>query len=152
MSLKERLGEDLKAALRSGDERRKTAIRLVLTAVRYAEVASGRPSDDAGILSVVSKQVKQNRESIEEFRKGNRPDLVAKEEAELAVLLAYLPPAMSNEEIAEAARQIIQEMGAQGPADIGKVMPLLISRLAGRADGRQINAVVSGLLSQSPPR
>ncbi|MFQ5880604.1 MAG: GatB/YqeY domain-containing protein [Dehalococcoidia bacterium] len=149
MSLKERLDEELKAALRSGDERRKTAIRMVRAAAHNAEVAAGHPLDDVALLSVISKQAKQHRESIEEFRKGNRPDLVAKEEAELAVLLNYLPPPMSREEIVQAARHVIEEVGARGPADKGKVMPVLIAQLAGRADGRQINAIVTELLSQS---
>lgn len=152
MSLKERLDEDLKAALRSADERRKTAIRMVRAAVHNAEVAARRPLDDPAILSVISKQVKMNRESIEEFRKGNRPDLVAKEEAELAYLLAYLPPPVSREEMEQVARQVIAEVGARGPADKGKVMPVLIARLAGRAEGREINALVTELLSQAPTR
>ncbi len=147
MSLKERLADDLKEAIRSRDEARKTAIRMVTWAVKNQEVAQGRPLDDLGIIAIIQREIRRRRESIEEFRKGNRPDLVAKEEAELAVLESYLPPAMSREEVAEAARAVIAELGARGPADKGKVMPVLIQRLAGRAEGRLINEVVTELLS-----
>jgi uncharacterized protein YqeY len=147
VSLKERLADDLKEAIRSRDEARKTAIRMVTWAVKNQEVAQGRPLDDLGIIAIIQREIRRRRESIEEFRKGNRPDLVAKEEAELAVLESYLPPAMSREEVAEAARAVIAELGARGPADKGKVMPVLIQRLAGRAEGRLINEVVTELLS-----
>jgi len=148
MALKDRLAGDLKDAIRGRDERRKTAIRLVMAAVKNAEVAGGSPLDDAGVLKVVSKEVRRHRESIEGFQKGGRQDLVDEEEAELAVLLSYLPPAMSHEEIVKAAREVIAQAGARGPADKGKVMPILISQLAGRAEGREINEVVTGLLAE----
>ena len=146
MVLKDRLAGDLKDAIRGRDERRKTAIRLVIAAIKNAEVADGSSLDDAGVLKVISKEVRRHRESIEGFQKGGRQDLVDKEEAELAVLLSYLPPAMSREEIAKAAREVIAQAGARGPADKGKVMPVLISQLAGRAEGREINEVVTELL------
>ncbi|MGQ9573497.1 MAG: GatB/YqeY domain-containing protein [Dehalococcoidia bacterium] len=148
MSLKDRLAADLKDAIRAQDERRKTAIRMVLAAIRNAEVAEGSSLDDAGVLKVISKEVRRHRESIEGFQKGNRQDLVDQEEAELAILLAYLPPAMSREEIVQAAREVIAQTGARGPADKGKVMPILISQLAGRAEGREINEVVTELLAE----
>jgi len=146
-SLKERLAEDLKDAIRQRDEARKTAIRMVTWAVKNAEVEKGRPLDDAEVIAIIQREARRHRESIEEFRKGNRLDLVEKEEAELAVLQSYLPPPMSREEVAEAARAAIAEVGARGPADKGKVMPLLIQRLAGRAEGRLISQVVDELLS-----
>lgn len=148
MTLKDRLAGDLKDAIRGRDERRKTAIRLVMAAVKNAEVAGGSPLDDAGVLKVISKEVRRHRESIEGFQKGGRQDLVDGEEAELAVLLSYLPPAMSREEIVKAAREVIAQAGARGPADKGKVMPILISQLAGRAEGREINEVVTELLAE----
>ena len=151
MSLKERLATDLKEAIRSGDERRKIAIRLVTAAIKKAEVAQGEPLDDAGVLKVISKEARQRRESIEQFQKGGRQDLVDQEEAELATLLPYLPPAMSHQEIIQAAREVIARVGASGPGDKGKVMPVLISELAGRAEGREINEVVTELLAE-PPR
>ncbi|MDP2950014.1 MAG: GatB/YqeY domain-containing protein [Chloroflexota bacterium] len=148
MFLKDRLASDLKEAIRSSDERRKTAIRLVTAAVKNAEVAQGSPLDDTGVLKVISKEVGRHRESIEQFQKGGRQDLVDQEEAELAVLLSYLPPAMSRDEIVQAARQVISQVEARGPADKGKVMPVLIAQLAGRAEGREINEVVTGLLAE----
>jgi hypothetical protein len=147
MVLKDRLAGDLKDAIRGRDERRKTAIRLVIATIKNTEVADGSSLDDAGVLKVISKEVRRHRESIEGFQKGGRQDLVDKEEAELAVLLSYLPPAMSREEIAKAAREVIAQAGARGPADKGKVMPVLISQLAGRAEGREINEVVTELLA-----
>jgi uncharacterized protein YqeY len=148
MVLKDRLAGDLKDAIRGRDERRKTAIRLVMAAVKNAEVAGGEPLDDAGVLKVITKEVRRHRESIEGFQKGGRQDLVDAEEAELAVLLSYLPPAMSHEEIVKAAREVIAQAEARGPADKGKVMPILISQLAGRAEGREINEVVTELLAE----
>jgi uncharacterized protein YqeY len=148
MALKDKLAGDLKEAIRGRDERRKTAIRLVMAAVKNAEVAEGSALEDAGVLKVISKEVRRHRESIEGFQKGGRQDLVEQEEAELAALLSYLPPAMSREEIVEAARRVIAEQEARGPADKGKVMPILISQLAGRAEGREINEVVTELLAE----
>ncbi len=149
MTLKEQLNEELRAALRSGDDTRKTTIRLLLSAVHNAEIQAGKPLDDAGILGVVTREVKQRRESIEEYRKGNRPDLVAKEEAEMAVLSTYMPPQMSTAEIEEAARQVIEQVGARGPADKGKVMPVIMGQLRGKADGSEINRIVTDLLSRA---
>ncbi len=148
MALKDKLAGDLKEAIRGRDESRKTAIRLVMPAIKNAEVAGGEPLDDAGVLKVISKEVRRHRESIEGFQKGGRQDLVDGEEAELAVLRSYLPPAMSRQEIVKAAREVIAQAGARGPADKGKVMPVLISQLAGRAEGREINEVVSELLAE----
>ena len=148
MSLKDRLAEDLKDAIRGGDERRKIAIRLVVAAVKNAEVAQGAPLDDSGVLKVISKEANRRRESIDQFRKGQREDLVALEEAELVILQTYLPPAVSRDEIVQAARAVIDQVGARGPADKGKVMPVLIGQLAGRAEGREINEVVTQLLAE----
>ena len=149
MSLKERLNSDLRDAMRSGEEHRKSALRLALAALHNAEIEAGGELDDGAVLSVLAKEAKQRRESIEEFRKGNRGDLVAREQAQLAVIEPYLPPQMTREEIAEAARAVIAEVGARGAGDKGKVMPVLVSRLRGRADGREINAVVTEILTGS---
>lgn len=148
MSLKERLNADLRDGLRSGDERRKSALRVALAALHNAEIEAGQPLDDDGVTAVLAKEVKQRRESIEEFRKGGRQDLVQREEAEMAALLPYLPQQMSRQEIVDAARQVIAEVGASGPRDKGKVMPVLMGRLRGRADGREVNEVATELLSQ----
>lgn len=147
-SLKEKLTEDLKQAMRSGDTLKRSAIRLLLAAIKNAEIAKQKELEDGDILSIIAKEIRQRRESIEAFKSGNRQDLVAKEEAELVTLEGYLPPQMSREEIIKAARQVIQEVGARGPGDKGKVMPQLIAQLKGRADGQEINAVVTELLAQ----
>jgi uncharacterized protein YqeY len=147
MSLKEQLANDLKDAIRQRDEARKIAIRLTLTSIKTSEVEKGSELDDAAVLAQIAKQVKQRKESIDAYKEGGRRDLVAKEESELAVLQAYLPKQMSREEIVQAAREVIAELGASGPADKGKVMPVLIKRLAGRAEGREINEVVTETLA-----
>jgi uncharacterized protein YqeY len=147
MSLKDTLADDLKDAMRAGDEARKTAIRMTIAAIKNAEVAAMKPLDDAAVTGVIGKQVKQRKESIEEFKKGGRQDLVDKEAAELRVLEAYLPKAMGSDEIIEAARAVIAEVGASGPSDKGKVMSALMPRLAGRADGRAVNEAVTELLA-----
>jgi uncharacterized protein YqeY len=150
MSLKDKLSDDLKQALKEGDDVGKRTLRVLISAVHNAEIEKGAPLDDSGVLAVIAKQAKQRRESAEEFRKGNRQDLVEREEAEAAVLQTYLPAAMSREEIAAAARQVIAEVGAQGPRDVGKVMPVLVKQLAGRAEGSEISAVVRELLAELP--
>ncbi len=146
-NLKQKLETDLKQAIRAKDNVRRSVIRLAMAAIKNKEIAKRAALDDTDILGVIAKEVKQRHESIEAFRQGNRPDLVAQEEAELAILQEYLPPQMTREEIIAEARQVITEVGAQGPGDKGKVMSRIIPQLKGRADGREINAVVTELLS-----
>jgi len=145
--LKQRINEDLKQAMKSGDTVKRSTLRLLLSAINNAEIARRKPLEDGDVLGTISREIKQRRESIDAFRQGNRPDLVAKEEAELALLQEYLPEQVSREEIVAAARRIIAEVGAQGPGDKGKVMPRIITELKGKADGKEINAVVTELLS-----
>lgn len=147
MSLTDRLANDLTEAIRSRDEPRKSAIRMLSWAAKNAQVEKGASLEDGEVLALVAKQVRSRKESIEGFRKGQRDDLVAREEAELAVLQSYLPPQLSREKIAQAAREVIEEVGAKTLADKGKVMPILITRLAGQAEGRDINAAVTDLLA-----
>jgi uncharacterized protein YqeY len=147
MSLKEQLASDLRDAIRQRDDTLKTAIRLTLTAIKTSEVEKGSELDDAAVLVILGKEVKQRRESIREYEKGGRQDLVAQEQAELTVLQAYLPPQMSRDEIVQAAREVIAEVDAGGPGDKGKVMSVLVKRLAGRAEGREINEVVTEILA-----
>ena len=139
--------EDLKEALRKGDTTRRNTIRLILSALNYAQIAKGADLEEGEVLVVLQKEATKRRESIEAFSKGNRPDLVAQEKAELQVILGYLPPPLTREEIAQAARQAIAESGAQGPREMGKVMRLLMPQLKGRADGQEVNAIVQELLS-----
>ena len=147
VGLRQKLSDDLKQAMKGGDKVRRSVIRLVAAAIRNAEIARQTTLDDTDILGIIAKEVRQRRESIEAFRQGNRHDLVAQEEAELTILNEYLPRQMTREEIIVAARQVIEEVGAQGPSDKGKAMPKLIAQLKGRADGREINAVVTELLT-----
>ncbi len=146
VELQQKLIDDLKQAMRGGDKVRRSVLRLVMAAIKNAEIARQAALDDTDILGIIAKEVRQRRESIEAFRSGNRHDLVAQEEAELAVLNEYLPQQMTREEIIIATRRVIEEVGAQGPADKRKVMPKLIAQLKGKADGREINAVVTELL------
>lgn len=147
VGLRQKLLDDLKQAMRGGDRVRRSVIRLVIAAIRNAEIARQATLDDTDILGIMAKEVRQRRESIEAFRQGNRHDLVAQEEAELTILNEYLPRQMTREEIIVAARQVIEGAEAQGPGDKGKVMPQLIAQLKGRADGREINAIVTELLT-----
>lgn len=147
MSLKDQLADDLKDSMRARDEIRTSAIRLVIAAIKNAEIAAGKAFPDPEVLGVIAKQVKQHRESIEGFQKGGRQDLVDRESAQMKVLLAYLPPSISRDEIAAEARRVIEEVGARGPSEKGKVMQALMPRLTGRAEGREINEVVTELLA-----
>ncbi len=148
MGLKDQLNNDLKEAMRGGDVRRRETIRMALAALHNAEIQAGHELDEPGVQEVLGRQVKQRRESAEEFRKGGRPDLVEKAEGEAAILQAYLPEQMSREEVQAEARKVIQETGAKGPGDKGKVMGTIMGRLRGRAEGRVINEVVTELLSK----
>lgn len=147
MALIDRLREDLNQALRKGDKTRLSVIRLLISNINNAQIAKGAPVDDGDVVAVMNKQARQHRESIDAFRKGNRPDLTAKEEAELAVLSEYLPQQMSREEIVAAARKVIEEVGARSPGEKGKVMSKLMPQLKGKAPGAEINAVVMELLA-----
>jgi uncharacterized protein YqeY len=146
-ALKQKLGDDLKQALRGRDKVKCSVIRLVLAAMNNAEIARQAKLEDADIYGVIAKEIRQRKESIDAFKLGKRADLVAQEEAELAILQGYLPQQMTKEEIIAEAQKIIGEVGAQGPGDKGKVMPKLIAQLKGKADGRLINEVVTELLS-----
>jgi uncharacterized protein YqeY len=147
MALVDRLREDLNQALRKGDKTRLSVIRLLISNINNAQIAKGAPVDDGDVVAVMNKQARQHRESIDAFRKGNRPDLTAKEEAELAVLMEYLPQQMSRDEIVAVARKVIEEVGASGPGEKGKVMSKLMPQLKGKAPGAEINAVVMELLA-----
>ena len=117
-----------------------------MAGVHNAEIARQTEFGDADILGVIAKQVKQCRESIDAFKEGNRPDLVAEEEAEVAILESYLPQQMTRQEITAAVSKVIAEVGAKGPGDMGRVMGKLMPQLKGRADGREVNTVVVELL------
>jgi len=147
ISLKKKLNDDLRRALKERDKCRSSVIRLLLSAIHNVEIARRDSLEDSDILGVIAKETKQRKESIEAFKKGNRLDLVAQEEAELAILETYLPEQMSYNEIVSIASKVINEVAAQGPRDMGRVMGKLMPQLKGKADGKIINEIVTELLS-----
>ncbi|MCX8115151.1 MAG: GatB/YqeY domain-containing protein [Burkholderiaceae bacterium] len=146
MNLKDRINEDMKAALRAKDAARLSAIRLLLAAIKQKEVDERIVADDAAVTSIVEKLIKQRRDSIEQFAKAGRTDLVEKEKAELDLLTGYLPQQLSESELAAMVDAAIAESGATGPQAMGKVMALLKPRVAGRADMGKVSALVKSKL------
>jgi len=148
MSLQEKLNTDLKAAMRARDELRMLVLRTLLSSMNYAEIAKQKKLDDGGVIEVIGKEVKQRRESIEAYEKGNRQDLADKEKAELAILQEYMPAQMGREEITSIVEKVIAEVGAKGPGDKGKVMQKLMPQVKGKADGNEVNGIVTDLLGK----
>jgi uncharacterized protein YqeY len=146
-SLRERINEDMKAAMRAKDAPRLSAIRLLQAAIKQKEVDERITVDDTGVLGIVEKLIKQRKDSIEQFGKAGRTDLVDKEKAEIDLLSTYLPQQMSEAELVAAVDAAVAEAGAAGPQAIGKVMALLKPRIAGRADMGQVSALVKKRLS-----
>ena len=149
MDTKQALQDALKEAMRRGDDVRKRNIRQVLAAVKLAEVEKGGALDELGLMALLQKEIKSRRESIQDALKANRPDLVAESDADIAVLESFLPKGLSPEELLALAREVIAEVGAKSPADMGKVMKVLLPRLQGRAPGDQASQAVRQLL-QNP--
>jgi uncharacterized protein YqeY len=147
MNLKERITEDMKAAMRARDSARLSAIRLLQAAIKQKEVDERVVADDAAVLSIIEKLIKQRKDSIEQFGKAGRTDLVDKETAELELLSGYLPQQMSEAELLAAIDAAIAESGAAGAQGMGKVMALLKSRIAGRADMGKASALVKQRLA-----
>ena len=147
MSLKEQITEDMKAAMRAKDSERLGTIRLLTAAMKQKEVDERIELDDAAVIAVIDKMVKQRKDSITAFEQGGRADLAAKEAAELTVLQAYLPARLSADEVAAEVKAIVAELGAKGPGDMGKVMGAVKARLAGKADMGQVSAAVKAALA-----
>ena len=147
MSLKARVTEDMKAAMRAKDAQRLSAIRLLLAAIKQREVDERKDMSDPDVMSVIEKMIKQRRDSIEQFQKGGRQDLVDVEQFELSVLRGYMPQALSDAEVVAAVAAAIQSSGAKGMADMGKVMAVLKAQMAGRADMGKVSALVKSKLS-----
>lgn len=147
MTLKERITEDMKAAMRAKDTERLGAIRLLTAAMKQKEVDERIELDDAAVVAIVDKLLKQRKDSIEAFEKAARQDLADKEKAEAAVLQAYLPARLSADEVAAEVKAIVAELGAKGPGDMGKVMGAVKAKLAGKADMGQVSAAVKAALS-----
>jgi len=147
MSLKEQITEDMKTAMRAKDSERLGTIRLLMAALKQKEVDERVELDDAMIVAIVDKMVKQRKDSIAAFTTGGRADLADKESAEIKVLEVYLPQRMSADEVATEVKAIVAELGAKGPGDMGKVMGAVKSRLAGKADMGQVSAAVKAALA-----
>ena len=134
--------------MRARDELRMLVLRSLLSSMNYAEIAKQKKLDDGGVIEVIGKEIKQRRESIEAYEKGNRKDLSDKEKAELTILREYMPAQMSGEEITAIAEKVIAEVGATGPGDKGKVMQKLMPQVKGKADGSEVNSIVTELLGK----
>ncbi len=147
-TLKDRIQDDMKAAMRAKDAERLSTIRMLLAAMKQREVDERIVLDDAAVVGIVDKLIKQRRDSIAAFQQAARDDLVAKETAEVAVLQAYLPARLSADEVAAAVATIVAELGASGPGDMGKVMAAAKARLGGQAEMAQVSAAVKAALSR----
>lgn len=148
MTIKSQLNESMKDAMRSGDEVRLRTIRMVLAAVKQAEVDRRTELDDMAVMNLIQKEMKNRREALEEAKKANRTDLVEANEAEIKVLEAFLPEAMPDEELRALVQTAIDETGASSPADMGKVMKIVMPRVAGRAPNDKVSAAVRELLQK----
>lgn len=149
VTIKDRLEEDIRNTMRARDRERLETLRFLKSQIQLTEKNNLKELDESGVTDVVAKQVKDRRESIEMFGQGGRADLVAKEEASLAILLEYMPEQLGEDEIEAIARQAIADTGAAGPGDRGKVMGRIMPQVRGKADGNQVNAIVSKLLESA---
>jgi len=149
MSIKTQIEKDLNDAMRARDERRKRTLRMALSAIKLAEVEKGASLEDAAVLTILQKEIKNQREVITDAEQAGRPELVAEAEAEIAILEHYLPRQLTVQEIEAMARAAIQEVGATSPKEMSQVMKTLMPRLQGSADGSQVSQIVRGLLEQT---
>ena len=147
MNLKDQITEDMKSAMRAKDSERLGTIRLLLAAMKQKEVDERIALDDAAVVAIVDKLIKQRKDSITAFEGAGRQDLADKEKTEIAVLQAYLPARMSEAEVLDAVKAIVAEVGAKGPGDMGKVMGVVKTRLAGKAEMGQVSAAVKAALA-----
>ncbi len=148
MDIKTQLSDAMKRAMKANDDVARRTTRMALAAIKQAEVDKQTTLDEAAVMSLLQKEIKNRREAIDEARKANRPDLVADNEAEIKVVEAFLPKAMDATELRELAQAAIQETGASAPTDMGKVMKALLPKVAGRAPGDQVSAAVKELLAK----
>jgi uncharacterized protein len=146
MTVREKLESDIHDSMRRRNRERLGALRYLKSAIRQVEIDQQKTLDEPGIMDVIAKQVKDRRESIRMFQEGNRPDLAAKESAELAVLEEYLPPQLSREELTQLVQKAIEEVGAASIRDKGRVMGRVMPQVRGKADGAEVNSVVTHLL------
>lgn len=150
MSLKDKLTEDMKQAMKDKEagKQRLSVIRMVRASIKNTEIARKKELDDEEVLDVLAKEVKMRRDALEEFKKGNRPDLVAGLEQEIVILKGYLPVQLSEEEVRALVTEAVAQTGAAGPKDMGKVMAALMPKVKGRADGKTVNAMVKDALNK----
>jgi uncharacterized protein YqeY len=147
MALREKLDEDLKSAMRAKDSLRMNTVRALKSAVKYREIELMKPLDDAGILGVMATEIKRRRDSVEQYRAGNRADLADKEEAEIKILQEFLPQQLTQEEVEAKVAEVVARVGAQGPKDMGAVMKALLPEVQGRADGKVVSELVKRRLA-----
>jgi uncharacterized protein len=147
MALREKLDEDLKSAMRAKDSLRMNTVRALKSAVKYREIELMKPLDDAGILGVMATEIKRRRDSVEQYRAGNRADLADKEEAEIKILQEFLPQQLTPAEVEAKVIEAIAKVGAQGPKDMGAVMKALLPEVQGRADGKVVSELVKQRLA-----
>lgn len=148
MTLQNRLQQDMQAAIRDRDELRRDTLRMVVSAAYNAQKQAGRELTDEEVISVLAREVKTRRESVEAFTSGGRVEAAAKEQAEIAIISAYLPEQIGADELARLVAQAVEESGATSPRDMGKVMAVLMPRVKGRADGKQVSALVAQELTK----
>lgn len=146
METRQKLEAALKDAMRSGDEMRKQTIRMVMSAIKLSEVEKGKPLDDASVVAIVQKEVKSRSEAMQDALKANRPDLAEKAREETSFLETFLPKQLTQDELTELVREAIREVNASTPADMGKVMKVLMPKVQGRAAGDQVSQTVRQLL------
>ncbi|RLA85629.1 MAG: GatB/YqeY domain-containing protein [Deltaproteobacteria bacterium] len=148
MGLKDRLVEEMKEAAKSGDKLKLSVIRMALAAIKNKEKELRREPDDQEVMKLLASMIKQGKEAREQFSKGGREDLAEKEAKEVEILQSFLPPPLSPQELEEEVRKAIEEVGAKGPQDLGRVMKVIMPRIAGRAEGRSVNELVRKKLSE----
>jgi uncharacterized protein YqeY len=147
MALKEQLDADLKTAMRDKDTLKLSVVRMLKSAVKYREIELMKPLDDAGVLAVIASEVKRRRDSVEQYKAGNRQDLAEKEEAEIKILQGWLPQQLGEEELRAKVDEAIRKTGAQGPKDMGAVMKALLPEVQGKAEGKTVSDLVKARLS-----
>ncbi|MBE7415904.1 MAG: GatB/YqeY domain-containing protein [Deltaproteobacteria bacterium] len=146
MGLRDDINRDMVAAMKSGDKDRLSTLRMLLSAIKYKEVDAKHQLGDEEVVSVLSTLIKQRQDSIEQFSKGGREDLVQKESKEVEVLKGYLPPQLSADEVRDIIKKAAQETGASGPKDMGKLMKAVMPLVKGKADGKLVNDIVKEVL------
>lgn len=148
MALKQQIQSDLAEAMKAGDDIKVSTLRMLKAAILKFEVSGKEKTDatDEIILDLITKEIKQRRDSIEQFKSGNRPEMAAQEEKELDILIAYMPPQMSDEELKKMVMEVIEESGAKSKQEMGRVMGAVMAKVKGQADGRRVKEVVNALL------